>query len=101
MNRKNHSQGSEDTTQNRQNIANVKEGHDALEEQARRVEATAPASTDHPIEGMGDRATGSEDTSENRRNLRQVEENTRAAKEQAQRVDESASGGIKIAGPTY
>lgn len=99
MNRTNTTQGSEDTTQAQQNMANVAEGHQALEEQARRVEATAPATTDKPIQGMGDQATGTEDNSQNVKAMREVEENTRAMKEQARRVDATLPPDINKIGP--
>lgn len=99
MDRKDSAQGSEDTTQSRNNMANVAEGHEALEAQARRVQATAPASTEQPIQGLGDRATGSEDNSQNLKDMEKVAENTRAIKEQAQRVAATTPPEIKRTGP--
>jgi methyl-accepting chemotaxis protein len=100
MNRTNNTQGSEDTTQAQRNMASVAEGHEALEAHARRVEATAPATTDRPIQGMGDQAaTGSEDNSQNVRAMREVAENTRAMKEQARRVDATLPPEINKVGP--
>jgi hypothetical protein len=99
MNRKNDTQGSEDTTQSRANSDAVAEGRDALEAQARRIEATAPASTDQPIQGLGDRATGSEDNSQNVEDMRRVAENTQAMREQARRVDATTPPEINKTGP--
>lgn len=99
MDRKNSAQGSEDTTQNRREMANVAEGHAALEAQARRIEATAPATTDQPIQGMNAPPTGSEDNSQNLRDLEQVAENTRAVREQARRVEATTPPEINRTGP--
>jgi hypothetical protein len=99
MNRRNDTQGSEDTTQSQANSDAVAEGRAALEEQARRIEATAPGSTDQPIQGLGDRATGSEDNSQNVKDMERVAENTRAMKEQARRVDATTPPEINKTGP--
>ncbi len=99
MNDNNNAQGSEDTTQNEKAMDAVAEGHAALEEQHRRVEATAPATTDRPIEGLGDRATGSEDNSQNVADQERVKENTQAMKEQAARVEATTPPEINSVGP--
>jgi hypothetical protein len=99
MNRTNNDQGSEDTTQGEKAMADVAEGHRALEEQHRRVEATAPATTDKPIQGLGDQATGTEDNSQNVEDMKRVKENTRAIKEQAERVDATTPPEINKVGP--
>jgi hypothetical protein len=99
MNSKNNDQGSEDTTKGQQAMDDVAEGHRALEEQHRRVEATAPATTDQPIQGLGDRATGSEDNSKNIDDMERVKENTRAQREQAERVDATTPPEINKVGP--
>src|SRR5688500_1475851 len=99
MNRNDNAQGSEDTTKNREAMAEVAEGHRALEEQARRIEATAPATTDKPIEGLGDKATGSEDNSRNIRDMDRVKANTEAIKRQAERVEATKPADINSTGP--
>jgi hypothetical protein len=99
MNRTDDAQGSEDTTQNQKNMDAVAEGHRALEEQHRRVEATAPDTTDQPIQGLGDQATGTEDNSKNVRDQEKVKENTQAMKEQAARVEATKPADINSVGP--
>jgi hypothetical protein len=99
MDRRHDTQGSEDTTQARDNLTRVARDHEALQAQARRVEATAPESTKHPIQGMEAQAAGSEDNSQNIRELEQVAENTRAMKEQARRVEATVPPGIRTKGP--
>lgn len=99
MNRNKYAQGSEDTTRNEQAMDDVAEGHRALEEQARRIEATAPATTDRPIEGMGDQATGSEDNSKNIRDMDRVRANTEASRRQAERVEATKPADINSTGP--
>jgi hypothetical protein len=99
MNSRDNSQGSEDTTQNQKDMDAVAEGHAALEEQHRRVEATAPATTDRPIEGLGDQATGTEDNSQNIKDQESVKANTQAIKEQARRVEATTPPDINTVGP--
>jgi hypothetical protein len=43
---------SEDTSEAREHMRNVQENTEALADQARRVEATAPDTTDRPVEGL-------------------------------------------------
>lgn len=99
MDRRNYKQGSEDTTQNQADMDAVAEGHDALEAQARRIEATAPTTIDRPIQGPGDPTTGTEDNSQNLRDMQEVKENTRAQREQARRVDATLPPEINKVGP--
>src|SRR3712207_5905271 len=99
MTRNRNTQGSEDTSQARRNMDDVARGHDALEAQHRRVQATAPSSTNQPIQGMGSQATGSEDNSQNVEDMEEVKENTRAMKEQARRVEATLPPDINSTGP--
>src|SRR5688500_7548533 len=52
---------SEDTSEAREHMRNVQENTEALADQARRVEATAPDSTDRPVEGLRVDGMGGED----------------------------------------
>lgn len=95
--------GSESTGRNERLVQNAAENRDALAREARRVEATAPESTDHPV-GGADRAGGttgsagggtgdaggmhaSEDASEAREHVRAAAENRDALAAEARRVD--------------
>lgn len=106
--------GSEDASQAREAVHRVEENRDALEQQARRVDATAPDSTDQPIRGIGNDAgsgsggmragsggtgTGSDDPSQAAANVRSVEEDTEAIREQARRVEASAPDDVNRTGP--
>ena len=85
--------GSEDTTRAREAVRRVEENRDALEESARRVAASAPDTTDRPVEGYTAEGYGGEDTTQAEENLREVQENTEALREHARKVDESVSEG--------
>jgi hypothetical protein len=91
--------GSEDPRQAQEHMRNVQENRDALEEQARRVDASAPASTDRPIEGMRVDGMGGEDNTQAAENQRNVRENLEALQDQARRVDASAPDDINRTGP--
>src|SRR5690349_2851909 len=69
---------SEDTREAREHMRNVEENTRALAEQARRVEATAPESTDRPVEPLRVDGMGGEDTHMAAENQRNVHENTQA-----------------------
>lgn len=99
--------GSEDTSRNVRAVQNAAENRDALAREARRVEATAPDSVSHPVDGTsgartsadrdggatagagGDAGTmhASEDATEAREHVREAAENRDALAEEARRVD--------------
>jgi hypothetical protein len=91
--------GSEDASEAREHMRNVQENTEALAEQARRVEATAPASTDRPVGGLRVDGTGSEDTRMAAENQRNVQENTEALRDQARRVDATTPDDVNRTGP--
>lgn len=91
--------GSEDTTEARQHMRNVQENREALEEQARRVDASAPDSTDHPVEGVRVPGMGGEDNSRAVENQRNVQENLHALQDQSRRVDATTPDDINRTGP--
>lgn len=80
----------DDDREAREHVRNVRENTEALEDQARRVEATAPASTDRPVEGHRAEGMGGEDAGMAAENQREVQENLEALQEQARRVDATA-----------
>jgi FtsZ-binding cell division protein ZapB len=98
MDQMDYNQGSEDNTEATEHVRNAQENRDALEEQARRVDATAP-DTDQPVEGFRVDGMGGEDNSQASENLRRVQENTDALRDQARRVDASAPDDINRTGP--
>lgn len=77
----------------------VKADHDALQDQARRSEATAGAAASTPITGdMNERASsgrGSSDTTSAARNANTAHANAEAQREQARRVDATTPEGLK------
>lgn len=87
MAQENDRHASEDPTQAREHMRNVQENTDALADQARRVEASAPDSTHRPVEGVHVDGMGGEDNRMAAQNQRNVQENTDALREQARRVD--------------
>lgn len=89
---------SEDTTEAREHMRNVQENTDALANQARRVEATAPDTTDRPVEGLRVDGMGGEDSRMAAENQRNVQENTEALREQARRVDATAPDDVNRTG---
>jgi hypothetical protein len=91
--------GSEDNSENLEHMRNVQENTEALQEQARRVEASAPESTDRPVEGVHVPGMGGEDNSRAAENQRNVQENTEALRDQARRVEASAPDDINRTGP--
>jgi hypothetical protein len=91
--------GSEDNRENLEHVRNVEENRDALAEQARRIEATAPEGTDRPVEGLRVPGMGGEDTTQAAENVRNVRENLDALQEQARRVEASAPDDINRTGP--
>lgn len=92
-------QGSEDNRQNLEHVRNVQENTEALADQARRVDATAPDSTDRPVEGYQVPGMGGEDNRQAAENQQNVRENTEALREQARRVDASAPDDVDRTGP--
>lgn len=91
--------GSEDNRENLEHVRNVEENRQALEEQARRVDASAPDSTERPVEGVRVPGMGGEDTRQAEENVRNVRENLEASQEQARRVEASAPDDINRTGP--
>ena len=89
---------SEDTTEAREHMRNVQENTEALADQARRVEASAPESTDRPVQGLRADGMGGEDSRMAAENQRSVQENTEALREQARRVDASTPDGVNRTG---
>jgi hypothetical protein len=82
--------GSEDNSEALEHMRNVQENTEALRDENRRVEASAPESTDRPVEGVRVPGMGGEDNRMAAENQRRVQENTEALREQARRVDASA-----------
>lgn len=89
---------SEDTTEAREHMRNVEENTRALADQARRVDATAPESTDRPVEPLRVEGMGGEDTRMAAENQRHVHENTEALREQARRVDATTPDDVNRTG---
>ena len=89
----------EDTTQARENSRRAHENREALAEQARRVDASVPASQRSPraeqtgATDAGPRAT--EDNSDAVRRTEQVRENRAALEEQARRTEASVPQEIR------
>lgn len=85
--------GSESNDRNVRAVQNAADNRDALAREARRVEATAPESTDHPVDGVDRTGDGagtmhaSEDASEAREHVREAAENRDALAAEARRVD--------------
>ncbi len=90
---------SEDASEAREHMRNVQQNTEALADQARRVEATAPESTDHPVEGLHVDGAGGEDTRMAAENQRNVQQNTEALREQARRVDATTPDDVNRTGP--
>ncbi len=95
----NNRQGSEDNSENLEHMRNVQENTEALQDQARRVEASAPDSTNRPVEGLHVDGMGGEDTSQARENLRNVEQNRDALEAQSRRVDATTPDDVNRTGP--
>ncbi|HEX8391932.1 MAG TPA: hypothetical protein VF665_06175 [Longimicrobium sp.] len=93
----NRDQGSEDNRQAVEHVHNVQENRDALQDQARRVQATAP-DTDQPVEGLRVAGMGGEDNSQAAENVRRVQENTQALRDEARRVDATTPPDINRTG---
>jgi hypothetical protein len=91
--------GNEDTSEAREHMRNVRENTEALAAEARRVDATAPASTDRPVQGLQVDGMGGEDTRMAAENQRSVQENTEALREQARRVDATTPDVVSRTGP--
>ena len=91
--------GSDDPRQAQEHVRNVQENRDALEDQARRVDASAPESTDRPVEGLHVDGMGGEDTRQAAENQRNVRENLEALQEQARRVEATTPDDINRTGP--
>lgn len=89
----------EDTTEAREHLRNVQENTEALADQNRRVEASAPDGTDRPVEGVRVDGMGGEDDRMAARNQRNVQENTGALREQARRVDATMPDDVNRTGP--
>lgn len=90
--------GSEDNSEAVEHVHNAQENRDALQDQARRVQASAP-DTDQPVEGFQVEGMGGEDNAQANENLRHVQENTDALRDQARRVQASAPDDINRTGP--
>lgn len=90
---------SEDTTQARENTRRVHENRDALAEQARRVEASMPATQRAPRTEQNGSASAAprptEDNSDALRRTEQVRENRAALEEQARRTEASVPQEIR------
>jgi hypothetical protein len=89
----------EDASEAREHMRNVQENTEALADQARRVEATAPDTTDRPVEGLQVDGMGGEDNRMAAENQRNVQENTEALREQARRVDATTPDDVHRTGP--
>ena len=99
MAQENDRRASEDATEAREHMRNVQENTEALADQARRVEASAPESTSRPVEGVHVDGMGGEDNRMAAQNQRDVRENTEALREQARRVDATTPDDIDRTGP--
>lgn len=91
-------QGSEDNRQAVEHVHNAQENRDALQEQARRVAATAP-DTDQPVNGFHADGMGGEDTTRAEENVRRAQENTAALREESRRVDATTPPDAGRTGP--
>ncbi|HWK89614.1 MAG TPA: hypothetical protein VNP72_06445 [Longimicrobium sp.] len=91
--------GSDDNARNLEHLRNVEENTQALADQARRVDATAPESTSRPVEAVRAPGMGGEDNAQAAENVRNVEENTRALADQADRVNATAPDDVNRSGP--
>lgn len=91
--------GTEDNRENLEHMRNVQRNTEALHDQARRVEASAPAGTDRPVEGLHVAGMGGEDTRLARENVRNVEQNRDALEAQSRRVDATTPDGADRASP--
>jgi phosphomevalonate kinase len=90
---------SEDTSAAREHMRNVQENTQALADQAHRVDATAPAGTDRPVQGVQVDGIGGEDSRMAAENQREVRENTEALREQARRVEATTPDDVNRTGP--
>lgn len=99
MGQDNRNVGSEDNRENLEHVRNVQENTEALADQARRVEASAPDTTDRPVEGLRVDGMGGEDSRMAAENQRSVQENTEALRDQARRVDATAPDDVNRTGP--
>ena len=99
MARENNRSGSEDNREALEHVRNVQENTDALADQARRVEASAPDGTGRPVEGLHVPGMGGEDTSRAAGNVRNVQENREALEAQARRVDATTPDDVNRTGP--
>ena len=97
MDRDPQAQGDESTTESRRHVENAAENRDALEAQAQRTRATAPASTDAPVDRAA--ASGSARDSDNASAARQAQENRDALEEQNRRVAATAPDEVDVPGP--
>lgn len=91
--------GSEDTSEARQHVRNAHENAEALAEQARRLEAHAPAGTDTPVQAHQVPGMGGEDNTRAAANQRQAHENAEALEAQARRVKATTPDDIERTGP--
>ena len=90
---------SEDASQAREHVRNVQENTEALADQARRVEASAPESTSQPVEGLHVDGMGGEDNRMAAENQRNARENTEALREEARRVEATTPDDVNRTGP--
>jgi hypothetical protein len=91
--------GSEDNSEALEHVRNAQENTDALADQARRVEASAPDGTGRPVQGLHVPGAGGEDHRMAADNQRQVQENTEALRDQARRVDATTPDDVSRTGP--
>lgn len=99
MGQDNRNVGSQDNRENLEHMRNVQENTDALADQARRVEASAPDGTDRPVQGLRVDGVGGEDNRMAAENQRSVQENTEALRDQARRVDATTPDDVNRTGP--
>jgi hypothetical protein len=90
---------SEDTSEAREHMRNVRENTEALASTRRASAASAPDGTDRPVEGLHADGMGGEDTRMAAENQRNVRENTEALRDQARRVDATTPDDVNRTGP--
>lgn len=96
---RNDQHASEDSTEAQRHMRNVQENTEALAEQARRVQASAPEGTDRPIQGRHVPGMGGEDNTRAAADQRQAQENADALEAQARRVEATTPDDVDRTGP--
>lgn len=91
--------GSEESREARQHVRNAHENAEALAEQARRVQASAPEGTGRPVQGLHVPGTGGEDDTRAAAHQRQARENADAMEEQARRTETGTPDDTDGTGP--